>query len=286
MTTRAVGIAHLTLLSLSPRDLVHTAAAAGYDFVGIRVRAATAGEFSEDLRPGSVMSRQTRMALDDTGLTVRDIEFLPITAHTVRAEWISAFEAGAEWGAQTLSVAGIDDDFGRLTETLAQIVEDGRAYGIRPTLEPISYNAVSTVAQAAQIARASGAAVLLDPLHIHRGGSTIDDVLQLEADLVPVLQLCDAALLAPESLAIDAPMPRGMTTNGSPLQLESRAWRQVLLRGELPLHQLLAAVPDGIPVSVEVPNAPLQATMSPLEFAVLNRQAVSHLLDQAHQLVG
>ena len=39
-----IGIAHLTLLRLSPPELVTTAAEAGYDFVGIRVKAVTEGE--------------------------------------------------------------------------------------------------------------------------------------------------------------------------------------------------------------------------------------------------
>ena len=73
-----IGIAHLTLLRLSPPELVTTAAEAGYDFVGIRVKAVTEGEHQYPMQPGSPMSRETLRRLDDTGLTVRDIEFLTL----------------------------------------------------------------------------------------------------------------------------------------------------------------------------------------------------------------
>ena len=49
------------------------AAEAGYDFVGIRVKAVTDGERQYPMEPGSPMSKETLRRLDDTGLTVRDV---------------------------------------------------------------------------------------------------------------------------------------------------------------------------------------------------------------------
>jgi hypothetical protein len=51
--------------------------------------------------------------------------------------------------------------------------------------------------------------------------------------------------------------------------------------GELPLTALLAAVPPGTPVSVEVPHAWLQRSMTPLEFATAVRRATARLLDRS-----
>ena len=47
--------------------------------------------------------------------------------------------------------------------------------------------------------------------------------------------------------------------------------------GEFPLGELLAAVPPGTPISVEVPNATLTARLSPVEFAARNRRGVEAL---------
>lgn len=273
-----IGIAHLTLLRLSPPELVTTAADAGYDFVGVRVKAVTEGEHQYPMQPGSPMSRETLRRLDGTGLTVRDIEFLTLRPRTGPDDWRPALEAGAALGASTFSVVGVDDDPGRLTDTLARLTEDGAAYGIRPTLEPISYQPVSRVADAAAIARAAGAAVLLDALHIHRGGSTLDDVRALEPDLVPCIQLCDGPLAVPETLELPAELPLGMKADGSVLQVEARVQREVPGEGGFPLAELLAAVPAATPISVEVPHARLQARLSALELATYNLRAVQALL--------
>src|SRR6185312_13753740 len=90
-----IGIAHLTLLALSPPELVSTAAEAGYDFVGVRVKAVTEGEHQYPMAPGSPMSRETLLRLSDTGLTVRDVEFLQLRPDTGPDDWMPALEAGA-----------------------------------------------------------------------------------------------------------------------------------------------------------------------------------------------
>ena len=276
-----IGIAHLTLLALTPPELVTVAAEAGYDFVGVRVKAVTPGEHQYPMEPGSPMSRGTLGRLDDTGLTVRDIEFLTVGPDTGPDDWRPALDAGAALGASTFSVVGVDPDRARLTDTLARLTADAAARGIRPTLEPISYQPVSTVAEAATIARAAGAAVLLDALHIQRGGSSLDDVRALEPDLVPCVQLCDGPLAVPESLDLPAQLPLGMTADGSVLQVEARAQRQVVGDGEFPLAELLAAVPPATPLSVEVPHAVLAARLSPPELAAHHLRAVQALLARA-----
>jgi hypothetical protein len=276
--TAPVGIAHLTLLRLSPPELGTTAAEAGYDFVGVRVKAVTEGEHQYPMQPGSPMSRETLRRLDDTGLTVRDIEFLTLRPETGPDDWQPALEAGAALGASTFSVVGVDDDPARLTDTLARLTADGAAYGIRPTLEPISYQPVSRVADAAAIARATGAAVLLDALHIQRGGSSLDDVRALEPELVPCIQLCDGPLVVPETLELPAELPLGMKADGSVRHVEARVQREVVGEGGFPLAELLAAVPATTPISVEVPHARLQARLSAAEFATYNLRAVQALL--------
>lgn len=279
--TPELGLAHLSLLQLEPDELVRIAAAAGFDFVGVRVRGATPTETIADMRPGSDMSQAVLAAMAETGVRVRDIEFLSLDGEAGREEWLPMLEAGAALGATSLSLAGQDTERARLVETLAALVADAQTFGIIPTLEPISYNTVSTVAQAAAIAREAGAAVLLDPLHIARGGSSIADVEALEPALVPVLQLCDAPLVTPERIDIAGPLPRGMTADGEPRKVESRALRLPAGAGELPLAELLRAVPAWLPLSVEVPNAPLVAELGTLGYAQHLRETTLALLAAA-----
>lgn len=262
-----IGIAHLSLLHLEPDELIDVAAKTGFDFVGIRVRGATPAEDIPDQTPGSPMSRATIARLQDTGVRVRDIEFLSLDGTTGYEEWMPILEAGAALGATTLTLAGQDSDLDRLGDTLAALVHDAAPYGITPALEPISYNAVSTVEQAGALASATGCHVMLDPLHLERGGSTPADVADLDPSLIPALQLCDGPAELPDRLEITEPLPRGMTADGEPRKVESRAHRLVPGDGEFPLSELLHAVADGTPVSLEVPNAGLVAELGDLGYA-------------------
>jgi sugar phosphate isomerase/epimerase len=278
MAIREIGIAHLTLLGLTPPELVSTAAEAGYDFVGVRVVAATKGETPYPMQPGSPMSKETITRLADTGLHVRDIEFLSLDENADADYWLPALEAGAALGASSVSVVGADSDLGRLADTLARLTADAHRFGIVPTLEPISYQVIRSIHDAARLARNAGAAVLVDSLHVQRFGGSIDEVRALEPELVPILQICDAPLRVPEHLDAPVSMPLGMTTNGSVLQLEARALRMIPGTGELPLRELIDAVPADTPLSVEVPNGTISVTMSAVDYARLNREAVDALL--------
>ncbi|MEO2131191.1 MAG: TIM barrel protein [Microbacterium sp.] len=268
---RSLGVSHLTLLSLTPPELVEIAAAAGYDFVGIRVRAVTTTERAFPMRVGSPMLKETAQRLHDTGLIVRDIEFLPLTPDVGRDDWLPALESGAALGASALTITGADPDRERLLDTLARLTEEAAGYGIRPLLEPISYQPVSRIADAADVARRTRAALMIDPLHLQRGGSTLDDVRALEPDLVPVLQLCDAPLTEPRA---------GADGRVAALQHEARADRRIVGEGGLPLAELLAAAPTGIPVSVETPHATLQSTMTPSAWALRNLRAARTLIER------
>jgi hypothetical protein len=123
--------------------------------------------------------------------------------------------------------------------------------------------------------------VLVDALHVQRGGSTLDDVRALEPGLVPSIQLCDGPRAVPEALELPDELPLGMTADGSVLQVEARVQREVPGEGGFPLAELLAAVPAATPISVEVPHARLQARLSAREFAAYNVRAVRALLSRA-----
>lgn len=264
---RELGLAHLSLLHLDPPELVATAAEAGFDFVGVRVRGATPTEQLPDMSPGSPASKETLARLEDTGLRVADVEFLSLDGATGPDQWLPMLEAGAALGATTLNLAGQDSDTTRLTETLHSLVEDAAQFSMVPALEPISYNAVSTVTQAAAIAGAAGAHLMLDPLHLVRGGSTAADVAALDPAMIPVLQFCDGPAVLPDDLTVTAPLPRGMTADGGPLKVESRALRLPPGEGEFPLGDLTRAVPADVPISLEVPNAELVASLGSLGYA-------------------
>ena len=236
---RQVGLAQLSLVGTAPPDLVTVAAGAGFDFIGARVRPVTAAERAYDLQPGSPMLKETLARMRDTGVTVKDIEFLLLDGSDQRGAWLRMMEAGQALGAGSLTVAGADPDAARLADTLARMTEDGRDFGIVPTLEPISYQAVHSIPAAAELARSAGCKIVVDALHFHRFGGTLDQ-LAASADLVPLLQLCDGPVQRPASR--------------EDLVTESRSERGVPGEGGFDLAALVCAFPAGTPVSVETPS--------------------------------
>ncbi|WP_422757152.1 sugar phosphate isomerase/epimerase family protein [Paenarthrobacter sp. C1] len=271
---RPIGLAQLSLLHTPPPALVDVAAVAGFDFVGLRVRPVTPTESPYDLQPGSRMLRETLSRMKDTGVTVRDIEFLLLDGTDQRDTWLRMMEAAQALEASSITVAGADPDTARLVGTLARMTEDGRGFGITPTLEAISYQPVASIAQAADIARQAGCRIVVDTLHFNRyngpGTARQWDALRANADLVPLLQLCDG------------PLARPGTRDG--LVTESRSERGIPGEGEFDLAAAVAVLPAILPVSVEVPSDRRVAELGDAGWARLLRAGVDAVLTRGCSL--
>ena len=280
--TREVGIDHLTMLDVSPPELVTVAWEAGFDAVSPRVAASTPSEEPWLMTPGSPMLEETARRLDDTGIRALAVEVVRIGSATRREDYESTLEAGARLGARYVTVNGDDPDMERACETFAALTVDARPYGLRPLIEPIPYTHVSNLDEAAHIAEHSGGGgILVDALHFRRFGGSVEQLRSLDPELLSYAQLCDAPLAPPSGLPRPRKLPRGQSTDGTDLQLESRAMRLLPGDGELPLADILAALPEGIPVSVEAPVVALLETSTPIEFARRAREAVASVLSAA-----
>lgn len=261
--TRPIGLAQLSLLDTAPPDLVLIAAEAGFDFIGARVRPVTPAERPYDLGPGTAMLRRTQAAVRETGVGIRDIEFLLLDGTDQRDAWLSMMAAGQALGAVSLTVACADPDLQRAADTLGRMVEDGRDHGIVPTLEPISYQAVHSLPDAARLARQSGCRIVADALHLHRFGATLEELAAC-AQLVPLLQLCDGPAQRPAAR--------------EQLVRESRSDRLIPGHGDIDLAGLVRALPDWLALSVETPSQRGLAELGATGWAHRLRRAVEGVL--------
>jgi sugar phosphate isomerase/epimerase len=274
-----VGIGHLTMLDKAPPDWVSLAHDAGFDAVGIR--AAPIGPTEEEwpMRAGSPMLAETLRRMDDTGVRVLDAEIIRIDPQTVIAKYEPLFETAAALGASFLNVMGDDPELHRARDTFAALAEAARPYGLRPAIEAIPYMKVKTLSDAAVLVGESGGGIIIDPLHLQRSGGTPGDVRSLDPKLIAYCQLCDAPLAAPHNLPRPRELPRGQSVEGiTDLALEARAVRLLPGDGELPLAEIISAVPAELPLSVEMPNLALLEALGAIEFTRRARQAVTRLL--------
>ena len=286
-TAPEVGMDHLTMLDVSPPDLVTIARKAGFDSISPRVAASAPDEEPWLMNAGSPMLEETACRLDDTGVRVLSVEVVRIGADTKREDYEPALEAGARLGARYVTVNSDDPVLERASETFAALTADARPYRLRPVIEPIMYTRVSNLNEAIYTAeRSGGGGVLVDTLHFQRYGGRLEQLRSLDPDLLSYVQLCDAPLAPPSELPRPLKLPRGQSTDGTDLQLESRAMRLLPGDGELPLAQFLAALPQRIPVSVEAPVLSLRDTLTPVAFARRAREGVENVLHTARVMSG
>ncbi|WP_111414978.1 sugar phosphate isomerase/epimerase family protein [Billgrantia lactosivorans] len=244
-------LAALTVLELAPPEMVEVAARAGYQAVGLRLIPATPEEHHFPLVKDAALLRNTRQRLRDTGLRVLDIEILRLRPDTdVVRDFRQVLEIGAELGASEVLVAGNDDDGARTVDNFTAMCELAGPLGLHPHLEFMPWTGVKTLCQAHRIvaaARQAGhanACLLVDAFHFNRSASRLEDLERVPPDWLRYVQLCDVA----------GPIPASMEA----ILHEARQQRGFPGEGDIDLRGLLAALPAGRPLSLEIPTESLR----------------------------
>jgi sugar phosphate isomerase/epimerase len=237
-----LGIAHFTTINVEPLSLVEMAAQIGYSAVGLRLHPAFPGAPFYQVPVGSALMRTLRARLAETGLAVYDIEFVIIDADFKTESLRPMLESAGELGAQRLSLCGDDPDRSRLIANFAAVCDLAADYGMGVDLECMPWRKVASFADAVTVVQAAGrpnGGALVDALHLARAGGVPVDVFAAPAGLIKSAQLCDGPLARPESEAA--------------IIAEARSGRLPPGEGNLPLRELLLALPDATVLSIEVP---------------------------------
>ncbi|CAM3840313.1 Xylose isomerase-like enzyme [Pseudomonas reidholzensis] len=271
MSDQVFSLAALTVLELSPPDMVDVAARAGYSHVGLRLEPATPEEHHFPLVADAQLRRQTRQRLSDTGIKVLDIEILRLKPQTQVMEFRQILEVGAEFGASELLVAGNDPDEARLSDNFAALCDLAGPYGIYPHLEFMPWTDARDLTQALRIVEQAGrrnASVLIDAFHFNRSGSSLAELAAATAEAPQrfrYAQLCDVAGPRPDDMAETL--------------RQARNERRFPGDGDCDLHGLLNALPAQIPLSLEIPTRQL------LEQGVSAYDRAKLALDKARQVL-
>lgn len=246
MSERILSLAALTVLELSPPDMVEVAARAGYSHVGLRLVPATAEEHHFPLVADAGLRRQTLARLRDTGIQVLDVEILRLKPETRVADFEPILAAGAELGASELLVAGNDPDEARQTENFATLCDLAAGFGLNPHLEFMPWTDARDLSQAMRIVENAGRAngcVLVDAFHFDRSASRLEDLARLDPARIHYAQLCDVA----------GPRPDDMDE----ILRQARNERRFPGDGDCDLPGLLRALPANLPLSLEIPTRQL-----------------------------
>lgn len=268
-SSHPLSLAALTVLELSPHQMVETAAAAGYQYIGLRLIPATAEERHIPLVGSTAEMNRTREALTQTGIKVLDIEIFRLKPETdIKRDYLAAMECGAELGATEVLVAGNDPDRNRCIENLAALCDLVKPFGLHPSLEFMPWTDIPDLNTAAATVQAVGrdnAGLLIDAFHLNRSCSSVKDIGKLPTQWLRYAQLCD----------IVGPVPQLMDE----ILYEARNQRSMPGEGDIDLAGLVHALPEAIPLSLEVPTADLaQQGVSALNRAQRVREAALKIL--------
>ncbi len=253
-----LSLSHLTVIELSPPEVVCAAAAAGFAYADLRLAKAVPTDNEYPMFGDTPMMRETLRRIEDTGVRVFDVELIRLRADTDVPSYERLLDAGRRLGAQHVKVAGDDPDRAIVTAKFAELCTLAARYGLIVDLEFTPWSGVDSLGAAVAVIEAAGAVngrVLIDSLHLMRSGGRPDDVEGYERRHFDYLQLCDAPAARPGSL--DA------------ILQEARTERMVPGEGGLPLADLLSRFASSTPLSIELPLRALAATMPPAARAAL-----------------
>ena len=262
---RRLSLAHLTVMDASPIELIDAAVAGGFDSIGLRIVAPTETDVIVPVIGDEPMLRLIERRLADSGITILDVEAIWLSPRTDPGTFSAIAETGARLGAGYVLAIGNDPDAARQRDNFAWLAESARAAGLSAMMEFIPYCQVKTLADARDLARATGvpgAGVIVDALHLRRSGGSVGDLASLAPGELQYIQLCDARAEAP-------PPDR--------LRAEARGDRLYPGDGALDLQGLLRALPAALPISVEAPCA-AYIGLPPAERARLSAERTRHIL--------
>ncbi|UHJ61261.1 sugar phosphate isomerase/epimerase family protein [Vibrio furnissii] len=234
-------LAHLTVIHLTPDQMIEMAADIGYDAVGLRLIKVTDNSPGYPLMEDKRMMRATQAALANTGIGVHDIEFVRMTPNFDIKDLEPFLEAGAQLGANQIITAPYDPNLSRLADSLAHLGEKASSYDLNVVLEFFPWTNVPDLATAYAVTKDAGDSVgiLVDTLHFDRSNSSLQQLATIPVHKLPFMHLCDALRL--EHYEHEALLHTAREDRLPPGQ------------GQIPLQAILDAMPKGVPMGLEVP---------------------------------
>ncbi|MDB5545371.1 MAG: hypothetical protein JWO64_2520, partial [Hyphomicrobiales bacterium] len=240
-----VSLAALTILDAGPAGQIRAAHAGGFKAVGLRLNPLLPGDPAV---AGAPLEAEVVALMRETGLSLLEVGVFPIKPDMDVAALAPVLRLSAALGAQFIVCPVEDADEARRLATFRALCDLAGTFGLGALIEFNPYSAcrsLKTAREMALAAQRANAALVIDLLHLSRSGGTAADLARIEPELLRLVHYCDAA-----------PMPEGERTFDE-LRAESRTARRLPGEGVLPLRELLAALPEGTPVSVEAPSQSL-----------------------------
>ena len=221
------------LPEFSAEAVVESAGRAGFSMVGLTVN------------PQSWTAATTRRVqglLQSWHLTLLDVEVVWIPeGGLLNDNHRQIVDVAGDLGARNLLVVSSEPELPRTAAALNQLCTWAASGEMRVALEFLMLTPIRTLRGALAAVHACdhpAAALLVDALHLQRGGARPEDLRDVDPRLLPYAQFCDGHSACTDSH--EAYLEDAVDLRSAPGE------------GELPLAALLEALPSACPLSLEV----------------------------------
>lgn len=235
-----ISLASGVVPEFGPVETVRAAASGGFDAVGLWV---------EPESWTAATTREVRAALADCGLPLLDVEVIWLKPGSAMADHRKVIDIGAQLGARNVLCVSSDPDRGATATRLAELCIHAEGSGMRVALEFGIFTEVKDLGAALAVLDAVAhplRALLVDPIHVDRSGSSIAGIARVDPALLPYAQFCDARAERPDPADFDAVI------------VDAIDLRERCGEGALPLSDLYRALPAGLPLSIELRSRALR----------------------------
>jgi sugar phosphate isomerase/epimerase len=241
-----LSIEPLSVMGLPPVDYVGLAADLGLRYLAIALSAMPNpyGYPPFSLRDDFALRRETLAALRDQGVTISLGDGFVLRPGMDVADLAGDVAVMAELGAQRINTVSFDPDLNRSVDQFGVLAEMAAEAGMETTLEFSKGLTVADLPTALNAVRAVGRRdfrLLIDTMHLVRSGSGAADLATLEPEVIGYVQLSDVPLVPTITDYME----------------EACFERMVPGAGELPLLEILDALPRDVVIGLEVPQRSL-----------------------------
>jgi sugar phosphate isomerase/epimerase len=239
-----LGIEMLSVFGMPPIEFAHLTADLGCRYITTGLVGfaplANSGYPPFSLRDDHRLRREFLAAMDDRGVSISLGEGLLIAPGIDVRSYAADLDIMAALQIPRINTVSLEPDRARSFDELAVLTASAAERNIVTCIEPVVGLSIADLPSALAAVEYVGQdeiSLLIDTMHVARFGATTDDLRSLPAHRIGYVQLCDTTL-----------RPR-MKNYAEEAMYERLAPGE----GELPLADMLAALPDDCVVGLEVP---------------------------------